>query len=230
MAVDSQGDVYVVDFERKDIQKFDSNGNHLLTFSGLGTGSRPHATAANAGGRFRGQPMGGRRLGRIQQFSPDGVFLKEIRNPALNYPVDLVVDSQGRIFSTNFDSDSIVVLDQDGNLIATIDSTQTDTPLDDPFSIDLDGQGNVYISVWSGAQRGDAGRALQAATSRQLDVHVNHSGDAGGALIAALGQHGTAPGEFTAPQNLAIGPDGSLYVADTENDRIQIFLIDSAGE
>lgn len=45
---------------------------------------------------------------------------------------------------------------------------------------------------------------------------------------AVLGGPGTEPGQFTSPRALAIAPDGSLYVADTRNHRIQ--HLDAAGQ
>jgi uncharacterized protein (TIGR03663 family) len=36
-----------------------------------------------------------------------------------------------------------------------------------------------------------------------------------------LGETGAAPGQFMRPRDLAVAPDGSIYVADTENNRIQ---------
>jgi DNA-binding beta-propeller fold protein YncE len=41
--------------------------------------------------------------------------------------------------------------------------------------------------------------------------------------IGAGGVPGTAPGQFNFPRNVAIGPDGSIYVADSGNNRIQVF-------
>ena len=45
--------------------------------------------------------------------------------------------------------------------------------------------------------------------------------------IIGSGLRGTQPGEFNEPKNLDIGPDGSIYVADTFNHRIQ--RLDSEG-
>lgn len=36
-----------------------------------------------------------------------------------------------------------------------------------------------------------------------------------------IGTAGTAPGQFTSPRNMALAPDGSIYVADSGNHRIQ---------
>jgi len=43
-----------------------------------------------------------------------------------------------------------------------------------------------------------------------------------------LGSPGTEAGQFRRPRNLAIAPDGSLYVADTENHRIQHLSADGS--
>jgi sugar lactone lactonase YvrE len=46
-------------------------------------------------------------------------------------------------------------------------------------------------------------------------------------LLRVLGTRGTGPGEFEYPGDMAIGPNGLLYVADENNYRIQV--IDAAG-
>lgn len=46
---------------------------------------------------------------------------------------------------------------------------------------------------------------------------------ADGKVIANLGSHGTQPGEFNYPTNVAMDSKGYLYVADSLNFRIQIF-------
>ncbi len=42
-----------------------------------------------------------------------------------------------------------------------------------------------------------------------------------GRLLRRIGKGGDQPGEFHQPTNLAFGPDGSLYVSDTLNARVQ---------
>jgi len=46
---------------------------------------------------------------------------------------------------------------------------------------------------------------------------------ASGAFIESWGESGDAPGQFSMPMDIAIAPDGTVYVADDGNDRIQCF-------
>jgi len=41
-----------------------------------------------------------------------------------------------------------------------------------------------------------------------------------------IGQVGTEAGQFTTPRSMAVGPDGSIYVADSSNNRIEHFKAD----
>ena len=49
-----------------------------------------------------------------------------------------------------------------------------------------------------------------------------------GTLVASWGAPGHGPGEFHLPHSIAITPDGTLYVADRSNKRIQLFTPDGA--
>ena len=55
-----------------------------------------------------------------------------------------------------------------------------------------------------------------------------HRFSAGGTLIRSWGEPGTGAGQFRLPHGIGISPDDRIFVADRENDRIQIFSL--AGE
>ena len=51
--------------------------------------------------------------------------------------------------------------------------------------------------------------------------HVNHFA-ADGTLMETWGEEGSEPGQFVYPQGIAVGSDGSVYVADSHNHRIEV--------
>ena len=74
------------------------------------------------------------------------------------------------------------------------------------------------------------GKVLKVAAAPNGHVYVTDRGqhvteiDATGSVVRRWGGAGTAPGEFRLYSgDLAVGPDGKVYVADTGNFRIQVF-------
>ncbi len=55
-----------------------------------------------------------------------------------------------------------------------------------------------------------------------------HRFAADGKLLRSWGEPGTGPGQFMLPHGIGISPDRRLFVADRENDRIQIFRTDGS--
>lgn len=50
-----------------------------------------------------------------------------------------------------------------------------------------------------------------------------HRFSADGTFIQSWGEPGTKPGQFNLPHDIWVAPDGRVFVADRENDRIQVF-------
>ena len=45
-----------------------------------------------------------------------------------------------------------------------------------------------------------------------------------GAYITGFGQMGEGPGEFSKPESITIDSNGRVYVADTTNNNVQLFI------
>jgi DNA-binding beta-propeller fold protein YncE len=83
-------------------------------------------------------------------------------------------------------------------------------PFNRPSDVALDPHGDLYISDGYGNSR-------------------VHKFSAGGELLFSWGGPGkTAPGEFHVPHGVWVHTDGRVFVADRENNRIQLF--DAEGE
>ena len=112
--------------------------------------------------------------------------------------------------------DGWYVLDRGALHILRLDATghaQPDRTIDlstletyGPNGLAVDSSGNLYM----------------ADTGRDRLVIFNSSGS----MVATLGDAGNELGKFKQPMFLAFGPDGSFYVSDWENSRIQRFNAD----
>lgn len=76
-----------------------------------------------------------------------------------------------------------------------------------PHGIHADGEGNVWVTDFAANADGTKG-------------HQVHKFSANGDLLMSLGtpgQAGDAPGQFNQPNDVIVGPDGSIYVSDGHN-------------
>ena len=129
-------------------------------------------------------------------------------------PSGLAVDSQGNVFIADSDNHRIQIFHVTGSK-ETLLPVQTQSPPIIEFDSFLKGKKGIADLV-SFPDKGlyvllkEQGHILDLGTS-------NH----------VYGRKGSGPGEFDDPQAIAVTPEGTLIIADTGNDRVQ--LLDSHG-
>jgi DNA-binding beta-propeller fold protein YncE len=130
-------------------------------------------------------------------------FLDPIKVPKMQQPV-AAASSGERLYVIDRKASSLLVLDADGKLVASIGGPGSKPgQFKQPHGVALGPDGDVYVA--------DTG-------NNRVQIF-----DGAGKFIDAFGESGSEPGHLDGPMSVAVGADGRIFVADTGNDRIQVF-------
>ncbi len=153
-------------------------------------------------------------------FSPDGklIFVTDMRGSRmrvleamtlklagtfgegeLSYPHDAVFDRAGRLLVADTGNDRIAIYEVDGAQARLAGELKG---LSGPEGVAVAPDGRVIVSNTRGAM---------------LSVFRD------GRLERTVGGPGSRDGEFSRPHDVEMAPDGSVYVVDSGNDRVQVF-------
>ena len=180
VAVDSAGDIYVVDFKNHRVQKFHPNGEFVLMFGANvnktkvdesapqaqrnlcteasgdvcqagTTGSGDGEFGAWAVGSFiAADPLGsGTKIyvgdqGRVQEFEPNGSFIKELPLPGETVK-SLAVEAAGNLYLALEGKNEIRKLDPTGAELC-----KTAAPLSNPVALAINPEGGFYAVAGTG--------------------------------------------------------------------------------
>lgn len=213
LAFDSKGNLHILEERESRILKVSPEGKLLGTFGGPGAGP----------GKFR-FPRGldidshdqiyvaDYENFRIQVLDATFRYVREIKwkNPKgqVGAPGDVAVDPQGRVWGLYTNLNVAVRFDREGKPQLEVGGTEKDdvTRMLGPKYISCDSEGEVYVAdFW-----------------HHRVLHFDEAGE----YLNSYGYKGNNRGQFKRPQGLAISPSGDLYVADTDNFRVQILQID----
>ena len=209
IAIDSSGDIYVVDSGNSQVKKFDSNGNLLLSWGspGSGNGQLLHPNGIFVGKKYVFVADTGNA--RIDIFDKNsGEFIYSWGNYGygqgmFHTPVGLAADNQ----------ENLLVADSGRNTIQEFNTHFTFMgefkPLPTYYGnftatsgIALDSEGNIYVS--------------------SPDDKILEFSNIGN-FVNFFGSQGSEEGRFNNPTAVAIDSRGNFYVTDTLNHRIQKF-------
>ena len=206
IATKSSGDFYVTDSGNDRVQEFSSTGTHLATFGSSAAGNGqllgPTAVAIDESGNVwvlngpTAQPGG-----RIVEFSSSGAFISQFGSNGTGSGQLLYADglafSGGNLYVSEASPHRVQELTTAGAFVASFDETGPALPsgiATDPATGDLD------VS----------------------DVHGHVSQfSAAGSLLASFGTPGSGAGQLWAPQAVAVGSSGTIFIADTHNQRLE---------
>jgi DNA-binding beta-propeller fold protein YncE len=160
----------------------------------------------------------------ILVFNPDGTFLTSWGEGLFARPHGIFIGTDDAVYCTDDLGHAVRKFTPEGKLLLSLDGTGTpsDTgatrmdyrtilragpPFHYPTNLAVSPEGNLYVSDGYGNAR----------------VH-KFSPD--GRLLFSWGEPGNGPGQFQLPHGIAVDRQGTVYVADRENSRIQVFTPD----
>ena len=155
---------------------------------------------------------------RLPEYPEDDVYTdvtahKVIGEAAgLSGPRDVVIDDDGNLYVADTENNRIVVMTPDGQVIRTIGEQSGGTAqagsLLQPWGVALGPDDLLYVAdTWN--------NRVQVFTRRGEFVRMwSHAG---------IDQPPDIDNVFYGPRDIAIGPDGNVYVSDTGNKRISVY-------
>ncbi len=194
------GHVFSLDAGNGEIQAFTSDGTPTLDIQRAA--SSASGIAVQASGQIWLADTGGGRVARFTAGGqPDQTMLggESGTTQRLEQPIDVALAPDGTVYAVDLRG-RIVRLDVAGNVVAQW-----------PVEVGTT-RGGSHLTVWKNLV------VMTDPDRNRLTVLNPATGD-----VRLVGSAGTAPGQFRLPIGIAAGPDGKLYVVDSDNARVQVF-------
>jgi sugar lactone lactonase YvrE len=152
------------------------------------------------------------------EFTADGTFIRSFGDKLFTRSHGLRFDAEGNIWATDVGGHVVVKLDRDGRVLLTLgtkgeagewNEATGSHKLNQPTDVIVAANGDVFVTQGhTPGPNGDA-RVLKFAPD--------------GKFIKSWGGKGSGPGQFQVAHGIAIDAKGLLWVADRENQRVQVF-------
>ena len=200
VAEDEQGDLYITDSAAGLVYRYDARERSLVPFVRL---QRPTGIAFNRSNQLL--YVTDTLAHQIVAFDRNGNERLRLggrgeRAGDFNFPTDLFIDGQGKLYVTDPLNFRIQIFSPAGTFLNSLGGAGV---FSKPKGVATDSEGNIYVC--------DA----------MLDVVRVF--DAAGTFLLDFGERGIEPGEFWMPSGIHINADDMILVADTYNRRVQAF-------
>lgn len=213
LTVDRSGHLWVTDVALHQVFELDARGNVLLTLGerGIPGNDETHfnmptdVAVADDGTFFVSDGYGN---ARVVRFGPDGHFELAWGEPGtlpgqLLVPHGIALGPDGNVYVADRGNARVQIFDRNGGFRGV---WQGDA-LGRPWSITFDAEGFAFVV--------DGGDQPVVGPDRARILEV----DGKGSVVGSFGSVGHAPGQMVQPHDIAVGPDGSVYVVEVGTGR-----------
>ncbi len=212
IAVDTQGNLWVVDKGNNRIEKFDASGKYLAKFGSFGSANgqfnRPTAIAIAGNGDLLVTDAGN---ARVERFSSAGSYLSKFGSAgsangqfAGSGPEGIAIDASGNIWVSDTYGGRLQKFSSAGAFVNAAGTKGSGSgQLGEPTGLDVDPSGNVWVADWQ--------------NNRVSRFNGN------GEFLGQFGSLGTGDGQFNHPDEIEIDKLGGVWIGDQDNNRIQQF-------
>ncbi len=209
VATNSNGNVYVADFDGGNVKVFNgSTGAYSSTFgtTGSGTGQllHPYSIATDANGNVYVGDYGNHV---VQKYDASGSFVGSIGGGTGLVPFGLATDAAENLYVSNYGANRVEKYGPGGSLEYLVGNGGQ---LSGPIGLALDSNGNIFVA------------------DSNNDRIMEFAAD--GNYIGQFGSAGSGDGQLAFPIGLAIDSNDNVYVLDQGNARVEEFSLSAVPE
>ncbi|OYW31385.1 MAG: hypothetical protein B7Z47_01250 [Chthoniobacter sp. 12-60-6] len=224
LTVDHAGNLWLTDVGLHQVFKCSPEGKVLLTLGEAGVPGNdpthfnlPTDIAVLKDGSF--YLSDGYKNTRVMKFAADGRFefewgTKGSEPGEFHLPHGIAVDAQGRVIVCDRENERLQVFTAKGAFLHEWKGPQ----LGKPYGIETGPDGHLFVI--------DGGSPSLKRQERGKAVEL----DSSGMVLDTFGSYGKAAGQFQLGHDIAVGPDGAVYIAEGTGARVQKFVRRKAAE
>ena len=211
VAVDSDGNILVVEKAKNRIVKFTSDGDYITGVGKHGNQELefdwPKGIAIHP--KSRRIYVADDRNHRIQILNPDLTFYGKFGsrgsgNGQFNHPWDIAFDSSGNAYIADKDNHHIQVFTEEGRYVRQFGKEGNgDGELNAPSSVAIGNDDVLYVTEYG---------------NHRVSVFTFE-----GEFLTSFGEQGNETRQFYNPRGIAVDKSGVVYISDSDNDCVKLF-------